>query len=314
MRRRRASSVALALLAVVAGVGAAGVLAAESIRPAAGAPDPRQMVVTAGDLAGARVTHQGYYKDKDFPSVISYSRELENGRYRGTRLLYLGSEAEVGLSAESTAQYLVTLRRALGTKQGRAFIARSFESSFPKGGLVSNVQVGRPRTVAATPGSFDLLITMRLLGLRTEVHVTAFAVERVLGGLLMVGVPGTRISLARVAGLANLMTPRMTAQLTPANTALPVISGTVQDAQTLTASAGTWRGAPTAFAYQWQRCDPAGANCVDIQGATAPTYLLTAAEVGSTIRVSVSGQNAVAAASAVSVATPVVLAVPVPAP
>lgn len=53
----------------------------------------------------------------------------------------------------------------------------------------------------------------------------------------------------------------------PANTAPPMISCTPTVGQTLSASTGTWTGNPTSFGYQWQRCDPAGANCADIAGA-----------------------------------------------
>ena len=57
------------------------------------------------------------------------------------------------------------------------------------------------------------------------------------------------------------------------------------------------------YAYQWRRCDAAGANCVDIAGATGSTYDLTAADVGSTIRVIVTATNAGGSDSASSAAS-----------
>ena len=58
------------------------------------------------------------------------------------------------------------------------------------------------------------------------------------------------------------------------------------------ADPGTWTGNPApTFTYQWQRCDTAGANCVDIASATAQTYQLVAADVGATVRVNVTGDQ-----------------------
>jgi hypothetical protein len=97
----------------------------------------------------------------------------------------------------------------------------------------------------------------------------------------------------------------------PANTSLPTISGTLRDGQTVTASPGTWTGtAPITYAYQWRRCDSAGANCADIAGATAQTYALVSADVGRTIRISVAASNGAGASSATSGATGVVAADP----
>ena len=94
----------------------------------------------------------------------------------------------------------------------------------------------------------------------------------------------------------------------PGNTALPTISGTAKDGQTLTSTTGTWSGSPTSYARAWQRCDTAGANCVAISGATATTYLVTSTDVGKTIRVKVTATNASGSANATSAATATVTA------
>ena len=46
----------------------------------------------------------------------------------------------------------------------------------------------------------------------------------------------------------------------PVNTSPPVVSGTPADEQVLSASTGSWDGAPATFAYQWQRCSPYSAG------------------------------------------------------
>lgn len=308
-----------ALAALVLGLGlllsalGAGASAAVSIRPPAGSPDPKLMVLTTSDLGrGARVTSQRYYKDAGFPSVISYEREFESGRVGSTELLYVSSEAEIGTSAQSTASFLITIRRAFGSKQGRKLLKEGFAEEFPTGGLISNPQVGRPRNLGVGPGSFDLLITVKVLGLRTELHIAAFRVDRVLGALVTVGVLGGRVPLAVMTRLAKVMAGRMSVELGPKNTVAPTISGIPQVGQTLTATPGTWTGSPSTFTYRWQRCDPTGANCADIPAATGQTYVLTDSDVGSTIRVVVSAQNALGTATATSAPTAVVSALGAP--
>ncbi len=98
----------------------------------------------------------------------------------------------------------------------------------------------------------------------------------------------------------------------PANTASPVISGTATDGQTLSATDGTWSGTtPITFAYQWQACDDdQGNGCVDISGATGPTYTLGPDEIGKYVRVKVTATNAGGSASAYSALTAQVAAVP----
>ena len=89
----------------------------------------------------------------------------------------------------------------------------------------------------------------------------------------------------------------------PSNTGLPVVSGKAREGMKLTASSGSWSGtAPISFAYQWRRCNSAGGACVDV-GANASSYVLTGADVGSTLRVQVTGSNVAGSSTAVSSAT-----------
>ncbi len=65
----------------------------------------------------------------------------------------------------------------------------------------------------------------------------------------------------------------------PVNTAAPEISGTSEEGQTLSASTGSWSGYPApTYSYQWQTCN--GAECADIEDATASTYTLQSTDAG----------------------------------
>jgi hypothetical protein len=95
----------------------------------------------------------------------------------------------------------------------------------------------------------------------------------------------------------------------PSNTAPPTISGTPVDGQALTADPGTWSGTqPISYAYQWRRCNSAGAACSNIAGASAQSYALTPADVDATIRVVVTAANLAGSSSATSAQTAVVTA------
>ena len=281
--------------------------AATSIRPAPGAADPKAMVLTPADLGGAKITKQHYYKDKDFPSVVSYSREFDGGRAGSSRLSDVDSEAEVGTSAPSTANFVRSLRLFYSSKAARKSLAKSFAAQAGEG-LVTLTAIGHPRNLGVGPGSFDLLITLRVLGQRTDLHIAVFRVERVLDGVIVLGEPGKPIPLSVMTYLAKAQAARTSAELRPRNTALPVISGTAVAGQTLAATPGTWSGGPTSFGYQWQRCDASGNGCGDIAGATGPSYVLADADVGSTIRVVVTGRSSLGSATATSAPTPVVSA------
>ena len=95
----------------------------------------------------------------------------------------------------------------------------------------------------------------------------------------------------------------------PANSAAPTISGDAVEGATLTAASGTWTGTtPISYAYRWARCNSSGASCNDIGSATSGTYTLVQADVGKTLRVTVTATNAAGSSEATSAATGVVVA------
>ncbi len=83
--------------------------------------------------------------------------------------------------------------------------------------------------------------------------------------------------------------------LTPPTVNDPFVQGTP-----VTAGNGTWAYGPTAYAYQWQRCDTDGTDCDDIAGATGQTYAPVAADVTHTLTVTVTASNSDGRNSAVS--------------
>lgn len=91
----------------------------------------------------------------------------------------------------------------------------------------------------------------------------------------------------------------------PSNTARPTIAGAVDPrvGDELTAENGTWTGAPTSFAYQWQRCDVDAVACFNVPGATGRTYGVRVADLGFRLRVTVRATNARGSATATSLPT-----------
>ncbi len=93
----------------------------------------------------------------------------------------------------------------------------------------------------------------------------------------------------------------------PKNTAAPTIAGSAVEAETLTASKGSWTESPTSYAYQWELCNASGEACSHIAGATSASYKLVAGDVGDTIRVIVTATNAGGSTAADSLPSGVVV-------
>jgi hypothetical protein len=139
------------------------------------------------------------------------------------------------------------------------------------------------------------------------------------GSTLVLGVTvknalGSTVASSAVSAPVGGSAPPPPVVSPPASTSLPVITGAVQDGQTLSASSGTWSGRPTSFGYQWQHCDATGSSCGDVAGATSSSYALGTTDVGTTLRAVVTATNSGGSTSAASLITAQVAAAPVAPP
>jgi opacity protein-like surface antigen len=90
----------------------------------------------------------------------------------------------------------------------------------------------------------------------------------------------------------------------PAVKALPEVTGTAREGDTLTAKEGEWeQGEALTYGYQWQRCDANGANCGDIAAAATKAYVAQSADVGRKLRVIVAATDKDGTSQAISGAT-----------
>ena len=129
--------------------------------------------------------------------------------------------------------------------------------------------------------------------------------------LAAVGLAVAATAIGAVFG--SPLTGSAATQAAPTNTATPTISGAAQEGSTLTASQGTWSGtdSTTTYTYAWTRCDANGDNCAAIASATAQTYTVQSADVGHTLRVTVTATNSDnTSGQATSVPTAVVTVAP----
>ncbi|MEG3177066.1 BNR-4 repeat-containing protein [Sphingomonas sp. RB3P16] len=96
--------------------------------------------------------------------------------------------------------------------------------------------------------------------------------------------------------------------LAPINLSRPAVSGTAQEGQILTATAGVWLGSPTGYSYLWYR------GGVAIAGSVNSTRTLTAADIGAVMTCVVTATNAGGSTAATSSGTVAVIAAAVPVP
>jgi Divergent InlB B-repeat domain len=100
------------------------------------------------------------------------------------------------------------------------------------------------------------------------------------------------VLLAFTSASASPLTAPPAASAAPLSTSPPVISGTLEAGQALTASTGTWADASpiVSYAYQWLRCDQD--ECTNIDYATANPYTLPWSFAGYQAEVTVTATDA----------------------
>jgi hypothetical protein len=120
------------------------------------------------------------------------------------------------------------------------------------------------------------------------------------------------------SGDANLpvaLEPPPVQLVPPTASALPTVTGAAADGETLTADDGVWAsGGPLDLSHRWQRCSPIGDVCVDVDGATTATYVVTSTDVGLTLRVGVTATGTLGYAEAFSPVTDIVTGAAPPPP
>ena len=117
---------------------------------------------------------------------------------------------------------------------------------------------------------------------------------------IKVKVTGTKTGYTTAAKTSASTAAITTGTLT---STIPTVTGTAKFGSVLTASAGTWGPATVTLKYQWYRTGTA------ITGATGNTYTLTAADLGKTMTMTITGSKSGATSvTKTSVATTAVLA------
>jgi len=247
--------------------------------------DARAVTLQASDMPGAKITSQGAVKEAGYPSAYqrSFSYKAPNGR---AGVVVVQTESAVAASAAQAAADEAKAKKGFGTKSVRTAFVKYIAASLRV--KQSAVKIGAIRTPRVGDHAFELPLNITVKGGRVYVSLLYMQLDRVFSQFLTVAIKPIASS---DTAYATAVAAHVGTALTPAVSSAPSISGTAQQGQTLTAAPGTWNDAAATPAYQWQKCDAAGANCADIAGQTGQTYVVQPTDGGATLRVNVTATN-----------------------
>lgn len=281
-------------LALAAGTAVAGVAAG---------PPVSSLVLGPTDVPGAKVSSQQAGKssaiiDGEYERIFKFATP-----YGASKFTEYNNTAILVHTVDVATLTYSLLAKTLQSASGKASLAKEAAGG-SKGVTISAV---KSHSVALGDGGVELTFLAHQTKPKRIVSasVIIFRVDRVIETGTAVG-NGTPPQAADSLALATLVLNRVRGAFAPALVTVPAVTGTAQQGQLLAASNGTWTNSPTSYAYQWQHCDTAGANCADIAGATAFTYTVAPTDVGATLRVNVTATNAEGSTAAASAATAVV--------
>jgi hypothetical protein len=270
----------------------------------AASPDVSAMNLQASDVPGAKIVTQRAVNEQGY--LAAYYRSFVFSAPSGSaRLVAIRAETALAASSSRAVADVAATEKPFRSPAGRkALIAAVAQAVNIK---VKAIVLGQPHKVAGYDQGFEVAISVGIKGGRIYENLVVVRLDRVL--VQMSEFAGRPITAGVTAKYMTAIAGHIGTQLAPIESSPPTVTGTPQQDQTLTATAGAWTAGDATFGYQWQRCDAAGANCADVAGATAETYAVTAEDVGATLRVVVTATNRFGSAPGTSVQTAVVTAI-----
>jgi hypothetical protein len=272
-------------------------------RVSAPVPSVASVVLATSDFApGAHVAME---KSVNLGGLPGYIRVFKPGlRLGGQPLALAVSVGWLEPDAETARADFADLQLQTQTKAGRLAIAKAWGTPFVKGGKlrVQSTVVAPP--VSLGDGGLRLALTVSTNLGTVRMALGFVETDRGFEVVVLAARFGQKVVTGDVSRAVSALRQHLRAAFTVASTSPPTIVGTPQQGQPLTVDEGAWTGAPSGFTYVWSRCDAMGSTCTPIAAATANSYVPSAEDTGMTVRVVVTGSNAVGSQQATSLQSP----------
>lgn len=263
------------------------------------------MALTRADVPSGTLIRQGAEATGDPNVANAYSREFGfKTPYGASKYVYLADEVLVATSLDNAATEYRLAGHEFSSGAGQRALEKEFITGIGKANVKGTTRV-KPRALKFGDSSMEVGTIVHTTAGNVNISVSIFRVGKVVVFNVAAG-HGKSINANDARAIGGFGVKHILAALVPIAVAPPTVTGTATQGQTLTGSNGTWGDEPASYTYQWQHCDAAGASCTDVAGATAATYAVSAADVGFTLRLSVTAVNKYGSVAALSAPTAVV--------